>query len=89
MDVDVVLRLMREALLLTVVLSAPPVLAAMAVGLLVALFQAATQLQEQTLTAVPKLIAVFGVLAAAGLWMMSLMLRFTTGLLESIPRFVH
>ena len=57
MDADTVLRISREALLLTLVLSAIPVLAAMIVGLMVSLFQAATQLQEQTLQFVPKIVA--------------------------------
>ncbi|HUQ72738.1 MAG TPA: flagellar biosynthetic protein FliQ, partial [Planctomycetaceae bacterium] len=66
MDSDAVLHIGREALLLTLILSALPVLAAMLVGLLVSLFQAATQIQEQTLTFVPKIIATFAVLAIGG-----------------------
>lgn len=88
MEADTALRIGREALLLTLVLSGPAVLAAMVVGLMVSLFQAATQLQEQTLTFVPKLMAVFAVLAALGLWMIAQLMRFTQSLFENIPRLV-
>ncbi len=89
MEPDVALRIGREALLLTLLITAPPVLAAMFVGLVVSLFQAATQLQEQTLTFVPKLVAVFVVLAITGMWMISLLMRFSTSILENLPRLVH
>jgi flagellar biosynthesis protein FliQ len=84
MDSDAVLHIGREALLLTLVLSAFPVLAAMLVGLLVSLFQAATQIQEQTLTFVPKIIATFLVLAIAGAWMLQQLTQFAILLIESI-----
>lgn len=89
MEIDVVLRILREAMLLMLVLSAPPVLAAMVVGLGVSLFQAATQIQEQTLTFVPKLVAVFLVLAVTSLWMIQQLVAFGSSILENIPRFVH
>ena len=89
MEPDVVLRIGREALLLTLVLSMPPVGAALVVGLMVSLFQAATQLQEQTLTFVPKLVAIFAVLAVLGLWMVAQLMLFTQSLFENIPRLVH
>ncbi|MFQ5590772.1 MAG: flagellar biosynthesis protein FliQ [Phycisphaerae bacterium] len=89
MEADVALRIGREALLLTLLLTAPPVLAAMLVGLFVSLFQAATQLQEQTLTFVPKLVAVFVVLAVSGMWMISQLMKFSMGILENLPRIVH
>ncbi|HEY7120817.1 MAG TPA: flagellar biosynthesis protein FliQ [Tepidisphaeraceae bacterium] len=84
MDSDAVLHIGREALLLTLVLSALPVLAAMLVGLLVSLFQAATQIQEQTLTFVPKIIATFVVLAIGGAWMLQQLTQFSILLIESI-----
>ncbi|MEX2215509.1 MAG: flagellar biosynthesis protein FliQ [Phycisphaeraceae bacterium] len=86
MDTDTVLRIIREALLLTLVLSALPVLAAMIVGLIVSLFQAATQIQEQTLTVVPKIIAVFAVLGIGGFWMLRQLIQFASTLFESIVR---
>jgi flagellar biosynthetic protein FliQ len=84
MDSDAVLHVGREALLLTLILSALPVLAAMLVGLLVSVFQAATQIQEQTLTFVPKIIATFAVLAIGGAWMLQQLSQFSIVLIEGI-----
>ncbi|MFT4538957.1 MAG: flagellar biosynthetic protein FliQ [Planctomycetota bacterium] len=84
MDAETVIRIGQEALLLTLLLSAPPVVAAMVVGLLISLFQAATQIQEQTLTVVPKIVAVYVVLVAFGLWAVGQMVSFSLQLLESI-----
>jgi flagellar biosynthetic protein FliQ len=86
MDAETVIRLIREALLLVLVLSAIPVLAAMVIGLIVSLFQAATQIQEQTLTVVPKIIAVFLALGIGGLWMLRQLIQFATVLFESIGK---
>ena len=61
---DFVIQSTNEALLLVIVVCGPPILLSMVVGLMVSLFQAVTQLQEATLTFVPKMIVIFGVLAA-------------------------
>ena len=84
MTVDTFLRICQEALLLIVLLSALPVLTSLAVGLVVSIFQASTQLQEQTLTIAPKIVAVFTVLGIAGFWMIEQTVKFGTLLLESI-----
>lgn len=84
MQPEAVIRIGQEALLLALLVSAPAVLAAMAVGLIVSLFQAATQIQEQTLTAVPKIVAVFAVIAVTGMWALGHLIRFATLLFESI-----
>jgi flagellar biosynthetic protein FliQ len=89
MTPDTVLRIGRETLLLTLLLSALPVLAAMLVGLIISLFQAATQIQEQTLTIVPKIIVVFVVLSISGLWMLQQLVQFSTVLLEGIAPLSH
>mgnify|MGYP001268948423 CR=1 FL=1 len=81
---DMVLRVAREALLLALLCSAPPVLAALGVGLLMGVLQAATQIQEQTLGLVPKIIAVAIALAAAGPWIGAQLLRFTETLLATV-----
>jgi len=86
MNADAVLQIAREALFLCLIISAPPVIVAMVVGLIISLFQAATQLQEQTLTVVPKIIAVFLILAATGLWMVRLLIRFSVVLFDHIAR---
>jgi flagellar biosynthesis protein FliQ len=74
---DVVLRVVREGLLLVLILSAPPLLASLAVGLVVGIFQAATQIQDQTVSFVPKLIVVVVILLALGPLLGAQLLRFT------------
>jgi flagellar biosynthetic protein FliQ len=64
--------------LIMLIVSAPSILVSLVLGLAVALFSATTQIQEQTLSFVPKLIAVFAVLAATAGWMGGLIMRFTT-----------
>ena len=84
-----IVRITREALLLVLLASGPPVLASMIVGLVVSLFQAITQIQEQTLTFVPKLIAVFGTLAIFGPWIGTQFMRFAEALFTAFPGVVH
>jgi flagellar biosynthesis protein FliQ len=83
--VEFVLRITNEALLITLVLCGPPIVLSMIVGLIISLFQAVTQIQEQTLTFVPKMIVIFGVLAALGPWLGSTMLTFTKLCFEGFP----
>ncbi len=78
------IQLMREGMLLVLVVSAPPLLTSMLVGLIISIFQATTQIQEQTLTFVPKLVAVFGSLALAGPWIGAQIVRFTHAVLMGI-----
>lgn len=66
----------NEGLLLVLIVSGPPVVLSLMVGLLVALFQAITQIQEQSLTFVPKVIVVFGILAILGPWLGSALAEF-------------
>jgi flagellar biosynthetic protein FliQ len=75
---------MREGLLLTLLLSAGPLGAALIVGFVISLLQATTQLQEQTLSFVPKLIAVSLTVAILGPWMLTETVRFTRLLFEAI-----
>lgn len=70
MDLDAVLGLGRDTLWLVLALSAPAVLAALLVGLVASILCAATQIQDQTLTTVPKLAAVYLVLLVAGAWLL-------------------
>ena len=84
MTADTIIRIGREALLLVLLISAGPMLVSVLVGLVVSLFQATTQIQEQTLTYVPKLVAVFLTLAIAGPWMLSQAVRFAAMILDSI-----
>ena len=84
MSTDAILRILREGLLLILVISAPPMLAGMLTGLVVSLLQATTQIQEQTLSFVPKLLAIFLTLAIAGPWMLMQTMRFAAALFDSI-----
>lgn len=85
MTPEVVVDVGREALWISVILLAPVLLVALAVGLTIALFQAATQIQEMTLTFIPKLFSMFIVLIIAGPWMINVYVEFTTRLYDSIP----
>ena len=82
---DLVLRAVREGLLLVLLVSAPPLLASLIVGFLVSVVQAATQIQDPTIAFVPKLVAVFLVLLASGPMLGSQVLRFAQALLLAIP----
>jgi len=82
---DLVLRAAREGLLLVLLLSAPALLASMAVGLVVGIVQGATQIQDQALAFVPKLVVVLLVLAAMGPLLGAELVRFTQALLLAIP----
>ena len=75
----------RHALEITLLLAAPLLLTALAVGLLVGVFQAATQVNEMTLSFIPKLVAMAAALMIAGPWMLKLIVAYTRGLFESIP----
>jgi len=78
-----------EAIKTVMLLSAPVFVAGMVVGLAVSIFQALTQIQEMTLTFVPKIIAVFIALLFFMPWMMRLMLDYTGGLITNIPMYIR
>lgn len=78
---------LREGLYLVLLVSAPVLAASLVVGLIVSLLQATTQLQDQTLTFVPKLVAVLLALVVAGPWIGDQLLRFARVLFEAIPQF--
>lgn len=84
MTPELLLTLGREALLLMVLASLPPVGASLVVGFLAGLFQATTQLQESTLSVVPKLCAAVAALVVAGPWIGAQLARFTQQLLAAI-----
>ena len=85
MTPESVMTIGRDALQLTLLISAPPLLAALIIGLLVSIFQAATQINEQTLSFIPKLAGIFIVLLIAGPWMVSLMVDYFQTLFSNIP----
>jgi len=75
---DFIVQITNEAILITIVISMPSILLSLFIGVGVAIFSATTQIQEQTLSFVPKMIAVFAVLAASGPWIGSTMIRFAS-----------
>lgn len=83
-----VIDLGRQALELTLLVSAPLFIAALTTGLIISIFQAATQINEQTLSFVPKLIATFITLVLAGPWMITMLTDFIRRLFESIPSMI-
>lgn len=88
MTPESVIDIGRNALQLALLLSAPLLLAALAVGVLVGVFQAATQINEMTLSFIPKLLAMAVVLVVAGPWMLRLLTDYTRQLIESIPSLI-
>ena len=85
MTPDLIIDVGRDAIWLASLLSAPLLLSALAIGLLVGMIQAATQIQEMTLTFIPKLVVMALALMIAGSWMLGLMTEYTINLFESIP----
>ena len=85
MTPESVMTIGRQALELTFMISAPLLLAALATGLLVSIFQAATQINEMTLSFIPKLLVMFIVMVLAGPWMLNLMVDYMHRLFSSIP----
>ena len=88
MDQGTVLHLAVRAMTMTMTVSAPFLIAGLAVGLLVSIFQAATSIQEQTLSFIPKIIVTGIVVAVAGPWMIDMIVGYTRSLYESIPSLV-
>lgn len=85
MGPETVLTVGREALWLAVLLAGPLLIAALVVGLLVGVFQAATQIQEMTLSFIPKLLALVIALFVGGPWMISVIVSFSRQLFQDIP----
>jgi flagellar biosynthetic protein FliQ len=85
MTPETVMTIGTRALEITLLLSAPMLLVALVVGLMVGVFQAATQINEMTLSFIPKLLGMAATLVIAGPWMLKLMVSYTRELFESIP----
>ncbi len=85
MTPDTVVALIRQALELAMLAAGPLLLASLVMGLLVSVFQAATQINEMTLTFIPKLLVMFLVLVLLGPWTLRLLVDYVVRLLGSIP----
>lgn len=79
----------RQAMEITLMISAPLLLAALITGLLISVFQAATQINEMTLSFIPKLLAIFITLALAGPWILQVMMDYIESLYASIPWIIN
>jgi flagellar biosynthetic protein FliQ len=85
MTPTMVIEIGRQAVEIMLLVSAPLFLAALVTGLIVSVFQAATQINEMTLSFIPKLVAMFVTLIVAGPWMLTMMVDYMRQLFESIP----
>jgi flagellar biosynthetic protein FliQ len=83
------LELTRHAILIAMQLSLPILSVSLIIGVVVSLFQAVTQIQEQTLTFVPKVVVIALTLIAVGPWMLHTLVGFTSGLIHSLPTTIH
>lgn len=88
MTPEIVMEVGRQALLVIVMLAAPVLLTALAIGLAIGMIQAATQIQEMTLSFIPKLLGMFAALLVAGAWMLDLIVDFTLRIYESVPALI-
>lgn len=89
MTEELVLKLSQETLKITAMLAGPLLIAALVVGLVVSIFQAVTQINEATLTFIPKMVIVGIVFVVAAPWMMDVMSTFTVNLFENIVEYVR
>lgn len=88
MTPESVIVIAQRALETTALLAAPMLLSALAAGLIIGMFQAATQIQEMTLSFIPKLIVLAATILIAGPWMLKVLVDFTRRLLLGIPTFI-
>ncbi len=85
MTPDTIMDITQRTLFVIALIAAPMLLSALAVGLIIGMFQAATSIQEQTLAFIPKLAILLVSLAVAGDWMLEVLLNFTRRLFHDIP----
>jgi flagellar biosynthetic protein FliQ len=85
MDIDSAVEITRSAVILTLIVGTPVMGVAMVVGLMISLFQALTQLQDQTLSFVPKILAMVGTLMLIMPWIFGQIVSYTVELWQSIP----
>ncbi len=86
---DYLVAIAKQTLFLSLILTGPPVLTALIVGLTISILQATTQVQEQTLTFVPKLVGIVVILVVAGPWMLAQLISFTQSLYTTFATYVH
>lgn len=89
MTEELIMKLGQDALRTTAMISAPLLGAALVTGLIVSVLQAVTQINEATLSFIPKMIVIGAVLLLAGPWMLDILTHFTIGLFENLPSYVR
>lgn len=88
MTPESVMTIGRHAMEVTLMVAAPMLLVALVIGLIISIFQAATQINETTLSFIPKLIGIFVALVVAGPWMLTVMLDYMRDLFTNIPNMI-
>jgi flagellar biosynthetic protein FliQ len=86
---DMAVQIGRDALMMVMLVSAPMLGLGLMVGILVSIFQATTQIQEQTLAFIPKIIAVFVAILVFGPWILNMMIDYTRQIFLSLPQMIH
>ncbi len=89
MTSDMAIQIGRDALYMVMLISAPMLGLGLLVGVLVSIFQATTQIQEQTLVFIPKIVAIFIAILIFGPWMLSLMVDYTREIFSSMPNMIR
>jgi flagellar biosynthetic protein FliQ len=89
MENDFVVEVVNQAIKVTLMLSAPMLIGALVVGVLVSIFQAVTQINEQTLSFIPKILVIIAALVIFSPWMMETMVSYTQDLFTSIPELIR
>ena len=89
MENDFVVEVVSQAMNVTLMLSAPMLIGALVVGVLVSIFQAVTQINEQTLSFIPKILVIIAALVIFSPWMMETMVSYTQDLFTSIPELIR
>lgn len=85
MTTGFIVSLLRSSIIQTLSMAAPVLLTSMVIGLIISIFQAVTSIQDQTLTFVPKIVAILTIIGVFGAWMMNSMSSFTINLFNMIP----
>lgn len=88
MSPEDVITISQQALLILMLIASPMLLSALCIGLLISLFQAATQINEMTLSFIPKILALIGALFIGGPWMLNTIVNYTQRLFTDIPSFL-
>ena len=89
MTEELVLKLGQDAIQVTAMIAAPMLVSALVIGLIISVFQAVTQINEATLTFIPKMIVIFAVILIAGPWMLDSISHYTIELFQNIASFVR